>query len=60
MEKKNELEKDRWVYPLSLDMVRPLSKACHAVGQANKNNTIYTMYTRTNREIFPLRNAPFC
>ena len=59
MEKKNELEPDRWVYSLSLDITKPLSTAFHAVHEANKTNTTYTTYTRTNREIFPLQNASF-
>ena len=45
MGKKNELEQDLWGYPLSLDTAKPPSTARHAVGQANKNNTI-TLYTQ--------------
>ena len=59
MGKTNELEQDCRVYPLSLDTAKPPSTAHHAVGQANKNNTIYTTYTRSDREIFPLKDAPF-
>ena len=59
MGKTNELEQDHWVYSRSLDPATPLSKARHAEEQANKNNTIYTIYTRSNQEIFPLTDAPF-